>query len=96
MSEIKTPKKSSSATKLKAKFESKAVQNLKKEFEQKLKKVKEKENAKIEKFHKEFSLSILEICINDKEFEKSLLDLLKSTKDEKAKKSYENLIKIYS
>lgn len=93
MSEAKEVKKRNKTIKLKAKLESKIVQELKKEYEEKIKKVKEKENAKIEKLHKEFSISILEFCLNDENFKKDFYNLIE--KDIKIKKAYENLMDIY-
>lgn len=93
MSENKEVKKRNKTIKLKAKLESKIVQELKKEYEEKIKKVKEKENAKIEKLHKEFSISILEFCLNDENFKKDFSNLIE--KDIKIKKAYENLMDIY-
>lgn len=93
MSETKEVKKRNKTIKLKAKLESKIVQELKKEYEEKIKKVKEKENAKIEKLHKEFSISILEFCLNDENFKKDFSNLIE--KDIKIKKAYENLMDIY-
>lgn len=85
--------KSKIQPKLKAKFETKIIQDLKKEYEEKLKKAREKENAKIEKFHKDFSMAILEISLSDETFKKEFNNLIQNY--DKIKKAYENLIQIY-
>lgn len=85
--------KSKIQPKLKAKFETKIIQDLKKEYEEKLKKAREKENAKIEKFHKDFSMAILEISLSDETFKKEFNNLIQNY--DKIKKAYENLMQIY-
>lgn len=91
--QTKTENISKVQPKLKAKLETKIIQDLKKEYEQKLKKAREKENAKIEKLHKEFSMAVLEICFNDENFKNEFTNLI--TKNDKIKKAYENLMQIY-
>lgn len=86
-------KKSNAQPKLKARFETKVIQDLKKEYEEKIKKAREKENAKIEKFHKDFSMAILEIYLSDETFKKEFNNLIQNY--DKIKKAYENLIQIY-
>ena len=85
--------KSKIQPKLKAKFETKIIKDIKKENEEKLKKAREKENAKIEKFHKDFSMAILEISLSDETFKKEFNNLIQNY--DKIKKAYENLIQIY-
>jgi len=85
--------KSKIQPKLKAKFETKIIQDLKKEYEEKLKKAREKENAKIEKFHKDFSMMILENSLNNENFKKEFTNLIQNY--DKIRKAYENLIQIY-
>ena len=67
----KTSKKSNAQPKLKARFETKVIQDLKKEYEEKIKKARDKENAKIEKFHKDFSMMILENSLNNENFKRN-------------------------
>lgn len=89
----KTSKKSNAQPKLKARFETKVIQDLKTEYEEKIKKAREKENAKIEKFHKDFSMMILENSLNNENFKKEFTNLIQNY--DKIKKAYEDLIQIY-
>ena len=90
---VKPTKASNVQPKLKARLETKIIQDLKKEYEEKIKKARERENAKIEKLHKELSMAILEFCLGDEKFKKEFTDLIQN--NGKIMKAYENLIQIY-
>ncbi|NDJ28051.1 hypothetical protein DMB95_09320 [Campylobacter sp. MIT 12-8780] len=82
-------------TKLRTRLKTKAVEELEKEYKEKLKKIQEKENAKLEKLHKEFSLLILESFINDEEFKNSFFKIINQEKYDKIKKIYNKLLEAY-
>lgn len=85
--------KKENLNKIKINLETKFIKDLKKEYEDKLKKAKEKENAKLEKLHKDFSLSILESCIGNEAFKNKFLELIKD--ENNIKKIYDDLISFY-
>lgn len=80
-------------SKIKINLETKFIKDLKKEYEDKIKKAKEKENAKLERLHKELSLSILENCIENEAFKNKFLELIKD--ENNIKKIYDDLISFY-
>ena len=80
-------------SKIKINLETKFIKDLKKEYEEKIKKAKEKENAKLERLHKELSLSILENCIGNEAFKNKFLELIKD--ENNIKKIYDDLISFY-
>lgn len=82
--------------KIKIKFVSKAIQELRKEFEEKIKKVKEKENATIERPHKEFSMAILELYMNDDKFKSEFNNLITKYQSDKLNHAHKKLIEIYA